>query len=143
MLLVQDTVVWLRHIADDALRARCERLPPGSRIVLDVDGTPIELEKMADGSDGRPTQGLKPVGPSVEAWRRFWPARRGEAVAVREARGEPPGFGEAVAAHEPPIRPTVPGISDAAWIARELAEIPYSDQDSVALLDAARARAPT
>ena len=41
--------------------------------------------KAKTGKDGRPTTAVKPVGPMREIWKRFQ-ARRGEVVAIREAR---------------------------------------------------------
>jgi hypothetical protein len=40
---------------------------------------------MRDDKDGRPTKGIKPIGPMKEIWKRLQ-SRRGELVEVREVR---------------------------------------------------------
>ena len=50
--------------------------------MLLIDGTPVRFVKMRDGTDGRPTPGLRPADADAK---RFWDAlqeRRGEQVCV-------------------------------------------------------------
>jgi hypothetical protein len=60
-----------------------------------IDDTPVKFAKMRDGSDGRPTPGLRPEGSDAK---RFWDAlqeRRGERVTVvlpGESRPSDPHF---------------------------------------------------
>ncbi|MCW8139458.1 MAG: hypothetical protein KIT58_11220, partial [Planctomycetota bacterium] len=76
---VRDQVLWLAHITGDrGLVARLEALGPNDAIQLRVDGVVGTWTRMRDGSDGRPTLGLKPVGAAATAWR--------EAYRRREAR---------------------------------------------------------
>lgn len=66
---VRDNALWIRHICGDpALRERLLGLPAGMSVVLEVDGFRGRWEKMKDGTDGRPTNGLKPVGPARAQW---------------------------------------------------------------------------
>ena len=57
-------------------------LPQNAPIVLLIDGTPTRFVKMRNGTDGRPTPGLR---PAISDAKRFWDAlqgRRGERVRV-------------------------------------------------------------
>jgi len=77
---------WAKQIeGGKALKDRISALRPGDVIELEVDGIVGRWEKMRDGKDGRPTLGVKPIGPMREIWKRFQ-SRRGELVQVREAR---------------------------------------------------------
>jgi hypothetical protein len=136
LLEIRDSVLWLRHL-DGVLRAPLEKLPQHTPVVLEIDGTRIEFAKMANGADGRPTHGLKPVGLSREHWKRFWPARAGEVVSVREVGASRHDVAEALAP-APLLHAAGPPGTMLAWLAQELADIPPSDLDSVALLDAVR-----
>jgi hypothetical protein len=136
-LEIRDSVIWLRHLEDGALRERLVALPAATRVALEIDGIVLDFAKMADGADGRPTQGLKPVGLSRQRWTEFWPKRKGAVVAAREAAAHHAGEDRpqpttALATNQLGARASI------AWIERELADIPYSDLDSVALLDAVR-----
>jgi hypothetical protein len=69
-LLNNDDAIWLKTVtADQMTVSYLRQLPAGSRIRLAIEGTPGEWEKMADGRDGRPTLGLKPVGRTREYWK--------------------------------------------------------------------------
>lgn len=80
---IRDHALWIRHIeGDPQTKAWLEQAPAGALLHLEVDGVPGDWRKMADGSDGRPTPGLKPV---TEPGRSHWHAlqdRRGEAVSL-------------------------------------------------------------
>jgi hypothetical protein len=142
LLPIQDSVIWLRHLDDASLRERLLLLPADTPVALEVDGIRLEFSRMADGADGRPTPGLKPIGSSKQHWKRFWPARKGEIVTVREVDTVGSGVAECGPA---PIIESRSGegtrrtaVASIAWIEQELVEIPLSDIDSVALLDAVR-----
>jgi hypothetical protein len=69
-LLNNDDAIWLKTVtADQATVSYLRELPPGGRIRLAIEGTPGDWEKMADGRDGRPTFGLKPIGRTREYWK--------------------------------------------------------------------------
>jgi hypothetical protein len=69
-LLNNDDSIWLKTVtADPATETFLRELPAGSRIRLTIEGTAGDWEKMADGRDGRPTLGLKPVGRTREYWK--------------------------------------------------------------------------
>ncbi|MGD0333385.1 MAG: hypothetical protein ABSA90_09020 [Xanthobacteraceae bacterium] len=83
---IQDDAMWAKQIeGGKALKDRIISLAPGDVIELEVDGIVGKWEKMRDGRDGRPTMGIKPIGPMKEIWKTFQ-RRRGEVVEVREVR---------------------------------------------------------
>jgi hypothetical protein len=83
---ITDDTIWAKQIeGGKALKDRILSLSPGEIIELEVDGIVGRWEKMRNGGDGRPTKGIKPVGPMKEIWKRFQ-SRRGEVVEVREVR---------------------------------------------------------
>jgi hypothetical protein len=69
-VLNNDDAIWLKTVtADQATVTYLRELPPGGRIRLAIEGTAGDWEKMADGRDGRPTFGLKPIGRTREYWK--------------------------------------------------------------------------
>jgi hypothetical protein len=76
--LNNDDAIWLNHINADANTiAMLKQIPAGTRLKIEVEGVRGDWERMADGRDGRPTLGLKPVGKTFEFWKTMKP-RRGE-----------------------------------------------------------------
>lgn len=83
---IRDDAMWATQIeGGKALKDRVLSLAPGEIIELEVDGIVGRWERMRNGKDGRPTKGIKPVGPMKEVWKRLQ-ARRGEVVEIREVR---------------------------------------------------------
>ena|ERR1700761_979814 len=81
---VSDHVIWAKHIHDDPeLVERVRSMWAGETIQLEVDGVRGTWRKMDDGSDGRPTPGIRPVGAAQEVWRYLYKRRRGEVVSVK------------------------------------------------------------
>ena len=83
MLEVKDVVIWIKHIhgnagARDDLMAR----DAGDLAMISIEGTKCAIEKMADGKDGRPTSGYKPVGKAREFWKDLYENRRGDLVDI-------------------------------------------------------------
>ncbi len=67
---VSDYVIWTKHIhGDPELVSRVHDLWAGQTIELEVDGLRGTWRKMDDGSDGRPTPGLRPIGAAQVVWR--------------------------------------------------------------------------
>ena len=81
---ISDVVIWAKHLGG-APRERILALRPGELLMLKVDGVPGSWRKMDDGRDGRPTLGVRPMGPAAELWRRLYRERRGQIVAVEIA----------------------------------------------------------
>ena len=83
---IRDDTMWVKQIEGGrALKERIGSLVAGEVIELEVDGIVGSWEKMRSGKDGRPTMGIKPIGPMKEIWKRFQ-SRRGEVVEVREVK---------------------------------------------------------
>ena len=83
---IRDDTMWVKQIEGGrALKERIGTLVPGEVIELEVDGIVGRWEKMRSGKDGRPTMGIKPIGPMKEIWKQFQ-SRRGEVVEVREVK---------------------------------------------------------
>lgn len=77
-LLNNDDVIWLKNVsADSNTLSLLRRIPASTRLKLEIEGQRGDWERMADGKDGRPTLGLKPVGKTVEFWKSMRP-RRGD-----------------------------------------------------------------
>ena len=83
---IRDDAIWATQIeGGKALKQKILSLSEGEVIELEVDGIVGRWEKMRDGRDGRATNGIKPVGPMKEIWKRFQ-ARRGDVVEVRQVQ---------------------------------------------------------
>ena len=82
---ITDEVVWAKHL-EEPLKSRVLNLRPDARIELAVDGIVGEWRKMKTGRDGRPTQGIRPIGPMAEIWKQKFRPRKGEWVTIREVR---------------------------------------------------------
>jgi hypothetical protein len=83
-LLCNDDAIWFKHIdADSNILALLSQLPAGTRIAMNIEGITGSWQRMADGKDGRPTLGLKPVGATVEAWKKVRAKRSKERLNFR------------------------------------------------------------
>ena len=70
MFLNNDDVIWLKNVdADQNTLALLRQLPEKTRLQLEIEGIRSDWERMADGKDGRPTLGLKPVGKTLQFWK--------------------------------------------------------------------------
>jgi hypothetical protein len=82
-MIIRDNALWAKHIEGDARMAeRILALPQDAPVTLLIEGAPVRFRKMRDGSDGRPTPGLRPADPEAK---HFWDAmqeRRGERITV-------------------------------------------------------------
>lgn len=80
---VKDVVVWTKHVhGDSRVTSRLQMLKGGEDLELLVDGVRGLWRKMADGVDGRPTSGLRPVGRMQLFWKELYASRRGETVVI-------------------------------------------------------------
>ena len=92
---VSDYVIWAKHIHDDPeLVQRVLAMWAGETIQLEVDGVRGTWRKMDDGSDGRPTPGLRPIGAAKEGWLSLFQRGRGEVVSLKVIEFNP-GVAEA------------------------------------------------
>lgn len=77
-LLNNDDAIWLKHVTADAKAlALLHQVPAGTALKLEVEGFVGDWVRMADGKDGRPTMGLRPVGKTLVFWKSM-KSRRGE-----------------------------------------------------------------
>lgn len=81
---VRDHVLWISHVAGDPLlRTWLESVPAGAILDLYVDGVKGVWRKLADGSDGRPCPGFKPVNEPIRGrWHKLQ-EQRGSHVSFR------------------------------------------------------------
>ena len=85
---IKDNVIWAKHLETDSrLHQSIMSLGEAEKIRLSVDGIEGDWQKMKTGVDGRPVQGIKPLGKMAAIWKR-WQARRGDKVAVSFPREE-------------------------------------------------------
>lgn len=87
---VTDWSLWVKHIkGDPELATRLEVLPAGEVITLRIGGHEGVWEKKADGKDGRPTPGLKPLGVMKQVWFDWFESKRGALVEIEAVEGGP------------------------------------------------------
>lgn len=85
---VNDVTIWVKHIhGDTQLKESLEALPAGQTVRLRIDGVLGAWCKMADGRDGRPTRGIRPLGEASDHWQRLYRENRKKVVAI-EMDGE-------------------------------------------------------
>lgn len=84
MVQIEDHVIWFKHIADADLQKRLETLRSEETINLEADGVVGLWRRMRDGKDGRPVRGIRPEGAMKEVWNKWFGARKGSVVALRE-----------------------------------------------------------
>ena len=76
--LNNDDVIWLKNVfADSNTLALLRQIPASTRLKLDIEGYRGDWERMADGKDGRPTLGLRPIGKTLDFWKSM-KSRRGD-----------------------------------------------------------------
>ncbi|MCC5995213.1 MAG: hypothetical protein JJU18_02430 [Oceanicaulis sp.] len=121
---VADWSVWITHVSGDpALADRLSALEAGETVTLVIGGHEGVWEKKADGKDGRPTPGLKPIGDDTRnAWFELYRSHRGLLVDIALAQNEPAlaaRVGAPAARHRPDtvLEPASPGDQAAAWAA--------------------------
>lgn len=83
---VRDHALWLKHIhGNNALKNKLLALEEGQLVHLVVDGIKGIWVKMEDGKDGRPTPGIKPIGPAKKHWHALQ-EHRGDIVNISEVK---------------------------------------------------------
>ena len=85
LIEVRDFVLWPKHIHGTGnLKEALLALEAGEIVELVVNGYRGHWEKMADGKDGRPTPGLKPIGMAKKEWHGL-KDRWGDLVEIKRA----------------------------------------------------------
>lgn len=81
--LNNDDAIWLKNVNADAnALALLRQIPAGTSLKLEIEGVVGNWERMANGKDGRPTLGLKPVGETLKFWKSM-KSRRGEYLELK------------------------------------------------------------
>ncbi|KAA5805306.1 hypothetical protein F1654_04830 [Alkalicaulis satelles] len=118
---VADWSLWLKHISGDpALTKRLASLKAGETVTLTVGGHKGVWEKKADGKDGRPTGGLKPLDDDTrKAWFGLYKTRRGALVdiALAPSEGSPARRSARPQARADVLEAASPADKEAAWAA--------------------------
>ena len=82
---IRDHALWAKHIFDnEPLKSKIVALKAGDFIELEVNGYRGMWQKMDDGSDGRPTLGIKALGSARERWHDLQ-SKRGTQVSIKIA----------------------------------------------------------
>lgn len=85
---IRDYVLWAKHVHDgETVKRAITDLPAGTLLEMEVDGIRGWWKRMEDGTDGRPTPGIKPVGKAKEHWSELQ-ERRGELVSIEHQAHE-------------------------------------------------------
>lgn len=80
---VSDVAIWVKHIHGDPLLTQSiEAMKAGQTVRLRIDGVSGAWRKMADGKDGRPTRGIRPLGEASDHWQKLFQERRKTVVAI-------------------------------------------------------------
>ena len=83
---ISDVAIWIKHVENDALQKRLRSLADEEFINLEIDGVVGRWSRMKTGKDGRPTEAIRPEGEMKQIWSRWYRARRGEYIPVREVQ---------------------------------------------------------
>jgi hypothetical protein len=80
---ISDNSIWAKHVDNGAdIQRRILDLAENSPIALQIDGNVVLFRKMRNGSDGRPTAGIRPDESSKAFWNKLYSERRGERVPI-------------------------------------------------------------
>jgi hypothetical protein len=91
LVVIKDDVIWFSHVSDDPpLLHRLMSLTDGEKIRLELDGIDGDWVRMAAGSDGRPTLGIKPCGVMSDVWKAYYRDRKGQTVRIKAAAAARP-----------------------------------------------------
>jgi hypothetical protein len=83
---VRDHCLWIKHIHGDTRAVEAlSALQPDALIELEIDGRRGMWARMKNDPKGRPTEGLRPIGPTQVWWRTYWEENRGELKPFRFA----------------------------------------------------------
>lgn len=83
-VILTDFAIWFKHVEGDTLVLRLRELKAEEEISLEVDGVVGRWIRMKTGSDGRPTEGIRPHGSMKKVWSGWYKKRRGNTLALRE-----------------------------------------------------------
>ena|ERR1700712_1041077 len=99
-VVLTDFAIWFKHVEGEPLVSRLRELKGEEEITLEVDGIVGRWVRMKPGSDGRPTEGIRPHGSMKTIWSGWYTQRRGDTLTLREVQVADSYFA-AVAKHFP------------------------------------------
>ena len=80
---VSDVAIWAKHVhGDPAIAEFILGMDAGQTLHLKIDGVAGVWRRMADGKDGRPTLGLRPLGTARDHWQKLYRERRKDLVPI-------------------------------------------------------------
>ena len=80
---VSDVAIWAKHVhGDPAIAEFILGMDAGQTLRLKIDGVAGAWCRMADGKDGRPTLGLRPLGAARDHWHKLYRERRKDLVQI-------------------------------------------------------------
>jgi hypothetical protein len=106
-LNVRHNAIWAKHIDNGPhiVEAIC-RLEANAPLTLRLDKRAVVFRKMRDGTDGRPTLGLRADDSSKDFWNTIYATRRGDVIEIEldtERNQSVHGHPDAYLANLPPL----------------------------------------
>ncbi len=83
---ITDYVVWFKHLHAKSLIEKLNSLPAKGEVSLETDGVVGRWQRLANGNDGRPVFGIRPVGAMKSVWGDWFKNRKGEKVEILEVK---------------------------------------------------------
>lgn len=80
---IEDHAIWFKHLPSRDLHQRLSALEPEAEVTMEVDGVTGKWKRMKRGADGRPTDGIRPVGEMKTVWNDWFRKRKGDRVTLR------------------------------------------------------------
>ncbi len=80
---VTDNSMWPKHINSAEMAAYLGKLAPEQEVTLETGGVIGRWQRMRNGSDGRETLGLRPIGAMKEIWNEWYRLEKGKRVSIR------------------------------------------------------------
>ena len=78
-----DSVIWFKSITSPDLLRFLHAADADEQVTLKADNIVGPWQRMKPGKDGRPTLGIRPVGPMKEVWSEWYRTRRGEKITLQ------------------------------------------------------------
>jgi hypothetical protein len=80
---IEDHSIWFKHVDSREVLERLAALEPEAEVTVELDGVTGRWQRMKRGADGRPTDGIKPVGEMKAIWNDWFRNRKGDKVTMR------------------------------------------------------------
>ena len=80
---IEDHAIWFKHLPSRDILERLSALEPEAEVTVEVDGITGNWRRMKRGVDGRPTDGIRPVGEMKAIWNDWFRNRKGDKVTLR------------------------------------------------------------